>query len=85
MTADKFFDKYGGYFRDEMLQRAKEFAQYHVLLALEAAAEQAKIKKKRLLVDDLKEGENAYMDIDVIDRESILKSYSLDKIKVYEV
>ena len=30
MTAESFFNEYGGYTRDEMLCKAREFAKFHV-------------------------------------------------------
>jgi DNA-directed RNA polymerase subunit F len=39
-TAEKFFNKYGGYTRKEMLERAKEFAKLHVEAQRECVEEE---------------------------------------------
>lgn len=40
-TAEEFFNQYGGYTREEMLERAREYAKLHVKAALEAAQKEA--------------------------------------------
>ena len=43
ITAEEFFNKYGGYTREEMLERALEFTKLHVKEALKLVMEKAKM------------------------------------------
>ena len=57
-----------------------DFAKYHVAQALLKASE-VPLTTKRILFDDPKEGEDAYFNVDFVDKESILTAYPLDNIK----
>jgi len=58
-----------------------EFAKIKVTEALKAASENATLTTTKVLWDDPKEGDDAYMDFQVVDKDSILNAYSLDLIK----
>ena len=84
MTAENFFNKYGGYTRKEMLERAIEFAQFHINAALRAAYENSEV---RVTENALIEEGNCYISYDdgvftiTCDKDSILNAYPLDNIK----
>jgi hypothetical protein len=76
MIADKFFNQYGGYTREEMLREAVKFAKACVQEALIIAADNAVAKENP---SDYGTGEIW------VDKKSILEAYSLNKIKAYEI
>ena len=67
-TAEEFFNQYGGYTREEMLIRAREFAKLHVKAALKEASEKAEWKGYTLAA------------VEICDY-SILDAYPLENIK----
>lgn len=56
---------------------AKEFALEVCIQVLELAAENAKLGYIRTLVDDPKEGDDAYKNFPIVDKESILNIINL--------
>jgi hypothetical protein len=67
-TAEEFFDSQVGYKQTEMLNKAIEFAKFHVEKALLMASEKAELE--------------SISDYDIIvNKDSILNAYSLDEIK----
>lgn len=56
-----------------------EFAKIHVQAALKAAAENAKLKDKKIPYDGVRSG--GFYVVKEIDKKSILKAYPNDKIK----
>ena len=68
ITAENFFNQYGGYTREEMLIRAREFAKLHVKAALKEASEKAEWKGYTLAA------------VEICDY-SILDAYPLENIK----
>lgn len=67
------------YSEDSMINALVAFAQQHVLLALQAASEQAKIHWEQAGLAQ------AYEEFLWVDKKSILESYPLNKIKAYEI
>jgi hypothetical protein len=53
----------------------------HCIEQARVISEKATLATEKVLWDDPKEGEDAYMDFKVIDKNSILNAYSLDNIK----
>ena len=84
MTVENFFNKHGGYTREEMLERAIEFAKLHVEAALRAVNENAEV---RVTENALIEEGSCYTTYDdgvisvTCDEYSILSAYSLNNIK----
>ena len=79
-TAEAFFNQYGGYTREEMLERAKEFAKLHVQEALKQASEKSLMKDVN---EDChyEDEEGNFPEIYFIDKDSILNAYGLNNIK----
>ncbi len=71
-TVQEFFNQFGGYTREEMLNRAKEFAKLHVEFALKAASE--------VELDDISLMPEAN-DFEESRQISILNAYPLSNIK----
>lgn len=78
MIAEKFFNQYGGYTREEMLETAVEFAQACVQEALVVAANKAKMD----FTDGL--GGEGTKNVGIV-KSSILGAYSPHNIKIYEI
>ena len=74
ITAEEWFNQYGGYTREEMLQEAINFAKFHAENALLAACEKVKMKGMLIALE-----ENGVKN--VIDKNSILNAYDLENIK----
>jgi len=71
ITAEEWFNQYGGYTREEMLQEAINFAKYHVEKALKIASCNAVTKLHN----------NGNRVLQIIDTESIVNAYDLENIK----
>ena len=84
-TAEEFFNQYGGYTREEMLQRAIEFAKIHVKKALQAAYENGMLhiidneeyREDVELIDEYNCGSHTI----VLHKPSIINSYPQELIK----
>jgi hypothetical protein len=58
-----------------------EFAKLHCEAQLKAILENVKMGTKRVLWDDPKENEDAYMNVSIIDKDSIINAYDFNNIK----
>lgn len=58
-----------------------DFAKLHCEAQLKEIIKKAQLKTVKVLFDEPKEGHEAYMDVQVVDLESILNSYPLNLIK----
>jgi len=57
-----------------------EFAKYHCEEQLKAILENVKLGNKQIIFRD-KEKENGYLDLPIVDKESIINAYDLNNIK----
>lgn len=65
-------------------KQLNEYTANVVRQALETAAEKSKIIYTKILFDDLKEGDNAYMNFPKVDKQSIMNSFE-ETYKKFEV
>ena len=85
LTVEEFFNQYGGYTREEMLERAIEFATMHVHAALDTAYQNGMLKvisnEEYREDEDLVEEYECGCDTIVLHKASILNAYPDELIK----
>ena len=84
ITAEKFFNQYGGYTREEMLIRAREFAKLHVKAALKKAFNNSEMRVSENDTNEIPSFTDNYDDGYVtitVSKNSILDAYPLENIK----
>ena len=70
-TSEEIYKYYTGETLDDK-QLTKKAMKEYATEVLKEAVNKVKLKTKRILWDDPKEGDDAYMNIEVIDKDSIL-------------
>ena len=83
-TAEEFFNPYGGYTREEMLIRAREFAKLHVKAALKKAFNNSEMRVSENDTNEYPSFTDNYDDGYVtitVSKNSILDAYPLENIK----
>lgn len=79
IIAEEFFNQHGGYTREEMLKRAKQFAEEHVKEALESAYLSSELRISENATNEKPTFAQSYDDGCVtitISKNSIIKAYS---------
>ena len=83
-TVAEFFNQYGGYTREEMLERAKQFAEEHVKEAITSIYQSAELRISENATNEEPTLAQSYDDGQVtitISKNSIMKAYPLKNIK----